>query len=578
MVRTRYIGSTRSREAGYSATPKQDFIAHVSGGDWIHLASNISEIYSGNVQQALNEIYNMVVVLGNVVVGAGPVGSATPVTNGTIPVYDGTSGRTIRGTPTAIESTFGDIVFPVISGGSVISKQTTNLSTQAEPLQIFSQGNSGGQGGNLILGSGYNFVSGLYDGTISLCSSRLAFDTAMPTPHITQNDSAGAPNDLYIISQGTTSSVTPSNLHLESGVNGLGQAGNIYLDSSLGIIDIQASAFSFNPNSSAVITQGSLDTATATSMYIRAQSIPAGAVNSTGVPGNLWLGSGRNENNNVSGNIYLFADVGSINVWASNVVFGVDYAPVISQVTRNLAGSPLTISAQSSVAGIAGDLILTSGHGVWNGVKYDDGNVILNALSSEVRIASSNVVFTAEVLNPQISQKPSSNPGKNMIISAQPSSVGAGGDLLLMAGEGIAGFGNIYLYTPNLLFAATMPGIQIKQPTIDTAGSDCVFSAQTSNYAKGGSVYIYSGAGYVLDPPAISGNDGNINILAGTGQVNIGGTAASGAGSVNLMGYIFFPNTTAPTAAPVNGAYIFAAGGNLYCMGSDGVGHQLNVT
>ena len=41
VTRTRYIGSGRIREGGYSATHKQDFIAHVTGGDWRHVANHI---------------------------------------------------------------------------------------------------------------------------------------------------------------------------------------------------------------------------------------------------------------------------------------------------------------------------------------------------------------------------------------------------------------------------------------------------------------------------------------------------------------------------------------------------------
>lgn len=41
MVRTRFIGSGRARESGYSATHKQDFMSHSTGDDWRHNASQI---------------------------------------------------------------------------------------------------------------------------------------------------------------------------------------------------------------------------------------------------------------------------------------------------------------------------------------------------------------------------------------------------------------------------------------------------------------------------------------------------------------------------------------------------------
>lgn len=41
MVQTRYVGSSRQREGGYSATHKRDFAAHIEGGDWYHGATDI---------------------------------------------------------------------------------------------------------------------------------------------------------------------------------------------------------------------------------------------------------------------------------------------------------------------------------------------------------------------------------------------------------------------------------------------------------------------------------------------------------------------------------------------------------
>ena len=95
-------------------------------------------------------------------------------------------------------------------------------------------------------------------------------------------------------------------------------------------------------------------------------------------------------------------------------------------------------------------------------------------------------------------------------------------------------------------------------------------AAQSSNHDFGADLTIYSGQGFILDPPALPGDDGDINIFSGTGYINIGGTARNGSGSVNLMGLIFFPNTLGPTSPPVDGVFMWANNGNLYCMTPSG--------
>lgn len=65
---TRFIGSTRAIEGGQAVTSYQDFRAHVSGGDWNHLASqiNLEPQVGGNstVQSALSSIYSQISASG----------------------------------------------------------------------------------------------------------------------------------------------------------------------------------------------------------------------------------------------------------------------------------------------------------------------------------------------------------------------------------------------------------------------------------------------------------------------------------------------------------------------------------
>jgi len=63
MVRTRFTGSGREREGGFSGTHKQDFVAHVTGGDWRHIANHIdmfptlpAPLNGANVQSTLENV------------------------------------------------------------------------------------------------------------------------------------------------------------------------------------------------------------------------------------------------------------------------------------------------------------------------------------------------------------------------------------------------------------------------------------------------------------------------------------------------------------------------------------------
>jgi hypothetical protein len=507
MVRTRYIGSTRAKEAGFSATHKQDFQAHITGGDWIHLASHIS-VLGGyeHLQAELDSIESSISILPNAVLNMG-----TSINN-SVALFSGTTGKVIQQSSILIDPIFGDITFPTNGSYNVISVANIDSAFQAQSFQIFAQSNIGGQGGNLDLGTGYNFLTNSFDGMINLYSSKLSFFRNQVNPTITQEDSFGVPNDLFIISQGTTTANAPSSLWLESGVNSLGQGGNVYLYSWPGVVDIQSQALQFDKNYPAAIYHEDRDVLTAQNMYITAQSIPLGAVNAGGIPGNLWLQSGYNPNTDVSGDLYLYTDKGKINILTSTVEFAAGYTnPIITQSTAlGVPGQNLNIKAQNSDSLTGGNLELSSGTGVWNGFVFLDGNIVLNTNS-----------------------------------------------------------GNVVLNTSNVLFGDSITQATISQPDVDGIGSPLTLFAQTSNHNKGGDINIYSGYGYLLDPPAIPGDDGNINIIAGNGP------AFGGTGGINLVGSVFFQNTADP-GIPTNGVFLWSNNGRLLCKGPDGVTYQLN--
>jgi hypothetical protein len=173
MARTRYIGSNRAREGGFSATPKQDFTAHVTGGDWIHLASQITVTnpYYGNVQAELDAIIASLSILPDVVFNHGAS------INNAIPIFSGSTGKLLTEPffATTLNPIFGDLVFPTGTSYNAISVQPANTSSQGQPFIITAQNNDGGQGGELALCCGFNAISGLYDADISLLATRLVF-------------------------------------------------------------------------------------------------------------------------------------------------------------------------------------------------------------------------------------------------------------------------------------------------------------------------------------------------------------------------------------------------------------------
>ncbi len=572
MARSRYVGSGRALEAGFSATHKQDFTAHVTGGDWIHLASHVSVTGSYlNVQAELDYLEASVLVLSEAVLNTG-----ISIDN-SIALFSGTTGKLIISCPVTIDPIWGDIILPTGTSYNIISAQNTNSVVKGQPLRIFSQSNTGGAGGDLVLGSGYNSVSGLYDGVISLLTSRLEFDSIIPSPNITQTDTTTTPNDLVIASQTTSNtSATPSDLWLQSGVNGIGQAGDIYLYSYPGATHVIGTGIIFDTSlfsAAPVITQQDASTGNALPFYISAQQA------TVGLGGALWLSSGWGGSG--SGTIYLNAQYdGFVNVTANTLVFDANCVnPVFAQDTIDATtASDLYISAQSNITGTPGDLWLSSGY---SSTLNEAGTIYLYSDDGGVVLKTSELEFDADYTTPLISQKPASSAnGQMLVILAQGSDSGAGGDLVIGGGVGYSGtvIGNIYLYTDDVLFDSLMPSPTIGQSVgLGGVGAPLTLEAQYSPDAKGGDINIYSGYGYTSVPPATAGDDGNINIFSGNGRVNIGGTAYNGAGGVNLMGIVFLPDSDIPYTPPVSGSYIYSYVGNLYCMGTDGVAHQLNI-
>jgi len=429
MVRTRYIGSNRAREAGLSATHKQDFIAHVTGGDWFHYASQITVTSGyGDVQTELDAIVASISALSDVVIGP----PSAP--NSAIAIYDGISGKLIRSALTRLDPNFGDLIFPDGTSFNTITTEQTNSFSPGQPLIIFAQNNLSGQGGELQLGSGVNLSTGIHDSFVNIFAPLLTFDSTIVNPIITQKDSAGATNDLFLISQSTTNVNTPGNLWLQSGVNVLGQAGDVRIYSYPGIVDILSSSLSFNKDYLATIVQPPNDVPIATDMIIMAQGIPLGAVNSSGAPGNLTLMSGTNPNNGTGGGIILNSTGGNIvlNSMGGGIVLnsssgGINFAgeivsaiklspnivsPIIFQdtiTTPAASGKTLLVQSQGSDSGTGGDLTLAAG--VCIDASHSDGNVNIASRFSNINFFGGALVVTESSNVPIVIPEALSVPG-----------------------------------------------------------------------------------------------------------------------------------------------------------------------
>jgi hypothetical protein len=366
----------------------------------------------------LVDLYNLIITLGNVVTFGTPWSVDT--NPGSIPMFINTNN--IEPSPLSISYDGGHfgLVFDATAAYPSISQASANYPGGAPYFLVQAQNNLdptfSGAGAELRVSSGHNLVThanwGILtlmsgDAPINLVAPILEFNSAIVNPVITQNDinTAGTPNDLYLRSQ-TNQSETglPSNLWLESGFTFGGQSGNIYLNTWPGIVDVIATGLMFDKDYPALLSQVDNNVEVATDMFVRAQSITTG-IGNNGTPGNLWLESGYNPNNNTASNIYLYsAPNGGISFLGdiiSNIIFrSDDVAPTIAQditMVPSATGQALTIQGQNSNTGIGGDLDLTSGFSV---NLSGDGNVNINSNLGQVIFSGSTLQITESSVVP----------------------------------------------------------------------------------------------------------------------------------------------------------------------------------
>jgi hypothetical protein len=364
----------------------------------------------GNVQAELDAIMASISVLSEMVIN--PFASVT----GAIATFTDSTGKVIGESfyPTALSS-YGDLIFPDFGSGyiyhNIISPAHSSSATKGQGLLVSGQDNLGGPGGDLYLSSGYNWFSGKYDGAIGLVTPILVFDASVDSPTITQNPAA-AVSDFFIIPQANTSSGAPSNLWLQSGANGIGQAGNINLYTSPGIVNVMSSGLYFDKDYSASIVQHENDVPVATDMYIIAQNITSGGANLAGTPGNLYLLPGYNPNNNTAGNIYLYSSPGGISFAGeiiSNIVFEPSVvSPTITQdtiVTPAAPGQTLVVQSQHSDSGTGGDLSLAAG--VCVDATHNDGYVNIASRFSNINFFGGALLITESSNVPVVAPSPS---------------------------------------------------------------------------------------------------------------------------------------------------------------------------
>ena len=521
-ARTRYIGSNRPREAGFSAAHKQDFIAHVTGGDWIHLASQISVTgIWGNVQAELDDIISSISILSETVIN--PSLSSTP---NAVVIFGNSGGRVVtESSPYTlkVDPTFGDIILPNTGSFTRIYSASTNSVSQGQSLRIVGQHNNGsGPGGELWLSSGVNFISGNYESDIVLIGAKLAFEWDLPISVITQRDSG---------------------------------------------FDIAAKDF-----------------------ILAAQN----NFSSTAAPGNIWVQSGGN-NIGESGDINLYCYPGAINIISSGLFFDsttfFNAPPVIIQRDLTVAGDgqQFFISAQNVVNGMGGSLLLSSGIGT-----TFHGNITLDAHNTNINAKASRVVFDVTSVTPTITQEDIDAPVANdMMIIAQSifngafNTSGTPGNIWLESGynynDGNAGSififsdtGPTVLLTSQLEFGVDYSPNIVQQPyTTGIFGNadawPFLIKAQENTEGKGGDLNLQSGSG-LTDFTGFPGVDGDININAGLGQVNISGTNFNGFAGINLQGPIYIVDGTPGSDVPnIGGGFLFAHFGILYWRDPSGV-------
>lgn len=487
MIRTRFIGSPRPREAGFSATHKQDFIAHVTGGDWIHLASQINTNDGfGNVQAELDEIQASIAFLPETLVN--PFISSTP---NAVAMFADSGGRVVTESfpfPLTIDPTFGDIIFPAGAGFNAMFVAATSSPLQGQPLEILGQNNDQGQGGDLILGSGFNLLSNLYDGNILLLTSRLAFDVTMPNPVISQQDSPTTTTDLFIISQSSLTTDPPGNLWLQSGTNTAGGGGNINLFTFPGDVNIIALNVTFDPTITPNILQTAAASGDASPFFITAQSTPSG------IGGTLWLNSGSGSLGNM-GDVNLNANVnGKINVFSSLIQFDANQpSPVITEAQCDLlVGNSFSIIAQWNASGTPGDLWLLSGYSLGlttSGVVNIGNQVNFTALNPTViDIWANNISFESVYESPAIYQKDGDLAVANDLKIAAQSiplgavhSTGTPGDLILESGynpnNNVAGAVTLYAYPGRVNLLGSIVFIPDGGPVDNPVGGIYLYSS-----------------------------------------------------------------------------------------------------
>jgi hypothetical protein len=600
MVRTRYIGSNRPREAGYSATHKQDFTAHVTGGDWIHLASHISVTSAfSDLQSELNYIESQISVLPQVVRNPG-----TSVTKA-IPTFSDTTGKLIQCVAHPVKiSNWGDVSFPNLGDGSYneIFFEEANMPGKAQALRIYAQDNASGPGGDLELGCGWNDYNGSYDSNILLHAKKLSFDPEIISPVIEQGITTGNCNDLFIDAQSTSSvSGIPGNLWLESGVNEGGNGGDIILFADPGIIKIASNKIQFDSRANSPVIEQGITTGNCNDLYIVAQSTSS----VSGSPGNLWLQSGTNAGSG-GGDIILFSDPGIIKLASNIVEFDSRSTPLISQETTNTpSANDLYIVSQHNLGGSPGSIWLQGGYSMPLGIRGE-----INLEADSVNIYSSYLSFSANYTSAFIYQADRDVAvAADLTIAAQGIPLGAShssgvpGNVVIQSGYNYNtnSAGNISLHSDigqvrvlaNSLVFGNNPynGVPynalITQDnyTTGTFGSNAqamTLAAQNNTQGRGGDINIFSGSGYGSYYPHYAGDDGNISLLAGLGSITmVGSSLGDNRGGINLYGTLFLSEITgnwSPVGAPVGGVYLFVYGGNLYLRDTAGADHLIHMS
>jgi hypothetical protein len=557
---TRYIGNGRTRESGLMATHRQDFEAHVTGGDWKHNAADIVVIglSQSNVQTALAA--NQVSISNSVI---GPSSSVS----GTIPIFSGSSGKLLSNSDISING-FGDLLFKNNQFHYITLSVVDNpvAATSYPSLVIEGQDNITGHGGNVKIVGGYNSVSAKYDGYVELYS-----DSSINISSIGGNiDLAGGGN---VNLAGNTISLTSSGFGNTVNLTGF----NVILTATA--VVVKSPELSFDAvQATPKITQTFVSFGPGQSLTIASQD------SNNDVGGDLILSAGGSLGLGYAsgGNLYLSGGTGNAgvgNIFFSSPTVEFDQyqaSPKITQQAHAAAGASLTVSAQNSSGATGGSLNLAGGTGT------PSGNV--NLVAEAVVLTSALLTIDVAQVTPKITQTfVPSGPAQPLTIAAQDSSnnnggdlvlkggstvglgSGLGGNLILAAGQGTSTKGNIFFGSPTVEFDQNQISPVILQQAIAGAtGQPLLIKAQTSD-GVGGNLILQSGFG-------AAGNDGYVNIEGGGGGINLSGLL------VAVSNPLFLRDTTQPNTPDVAGIYLYSVGGLLYIKGGDGIQRQINTT